>query len=82
MKKQIIIYHESFLESVLKDSFTFFCFGAILQFNRLYLGDHWYITIFFLVLLMIWMGAKSIKNVSFSTLQDAIDYLKSKQEKS
>lgn len=77
MKPNVIIYRESFLQSVWSDTYTFGCYFFVLAGNHFLLKDNMftYFFLMFMFLLAMFTRAASHKNV-FLAKDDAIEYIK------
>jgi uncharacterized membrane protein YfhO len=58
-EKEFVFYRESFFQSALSDIFSFGLALSLLWFNHFYLGDHWFVTVFFLIIWVLLIVAYS-----------------------
>lgn len=62
MEKEIIIVHESLLESWAKDAVSFGGFFFLLIANYRWLGNHASVAVMFVILLLVFISGRSAKN--------------------
>lgn len=78
MKKEIIIFHESTLNSILKDTYTFGVLISLLVFNHFVLEGNNVVYFFIGLIWLVWIigkAAKTKKNI-FTSQEKAIKYIK------
>lgn len=62
VEKEFLFYEEGAIKSVLTDIFTFgIIFGGLLL-NRYYLGNKWYLDVFFIFCILVSLTAKTSNN--------------------
>lgn len=76
-----IVVHESTISSMFKDIFTFLMFAGLLLFNHQFLNGSTVIDILFIILVLLWLAGKKIKNYFTGTREEVIDYLINDEQK-
>lgn len=79
MDKEIMIIHESVLESVITDIVTFSVLFFCLYINYRYLGNDWAIKVLLILLLFFFGYGHSDKNIYSGTREEAIKFLENKK---
>lgn len=74
-EKLIIIIEESVFKSLVKDTFTFALFAALLWFNHKHLSGSTFIDVLFIVIVMLYMIGRNSSQVFKGKTPDAIKFL-------
>lgn len=82
MKKEIIYFRESFIQSFLSDLATFGFMCGSIWFNYSFVGGSYFLNGVILIMFLFFVMAKNTTKKSvFTSKKELIDYLKSNSEK-
>ena len=75
-EKKIYYVRESALQSIISDVVSFGFLILVMTLNFLYRGGHWYVTIFLLILWVLFAAGKASRKMKqFYTRSDLVDHL-------